>query len=297
MKRDPDAGRALAVALPKGSLQEATFALFKKAGYTVLLDSRSYFPFINDPEIKGRMLRAQEIARYVESGDLDCGFTGLDWTLENNASVKEVADLEYAKSSFRKVRWVLAVPENSPVKKIEHLEGKRVCTELVNYTKRYFKKHGVTAAVEYSWGATEAKVPDLADAIVELTETGSSLRANKLRIVDTVLESSTRFIANREAWKDPWKRKKMEDIALMLRGALAAEGQVGLKMNLPRAALETVSAVLPAMKNPTVSPLSDASWVAIEVILSEKAARDIIPDLKRAGACDIIEYKLSKIIE
>ena len=297
MKRDPDAGRALAVALPKGSLQEATFALFKKAGYTVLLDSRSYFPFINDPEIKGRMLRAQEIARYVESGDLDCGITGLDWTLENNASVKEVADLEYAKSSFRKVRWVLAVPENSPVKKIEHLEGKRVCTELVNYTKRYFKKHGVTAAVEYSWGATEAKVPDLADAIVELTETGSSLRANKLRIVDTVLESSTRFIANREAWKDPWKRKKMEDIALMLRGALAAEGQVGLKMNLPRAALETVSAVLPAMKNPTVSPLSDASWVAIEVILSEKAARDIIPDLKRAGACDIIEYKLSKIIE
>lgn len=297
MKRDSDPGRTLAIALPKGSLQEATFALFKKAGFNIVLDSRSYFPFINDPELKGRMLRAQEIARYVESGDLDCGITGLDWTLENNASVKEIASLEYAKSSFRKVRWVLAVPEDSPVKTVKHLQGKRVCTELVNFTKRYFKKNGVSATVEYSWGATEAKVPDLADAIVELTETGSSLRANKLRVVETILESSTRFIANKEAWKDPWKRKKMEDIALMLRGALAAEGQVGLKMNLPRAALAEISKILPAMKKPTVSPLSDESWVAIEVILSEKAARDIVPDLKRAGACDIIEYKLSKIIE
>ena len=289
--------RQLAIALPKGSLQEATFNLFRKAGYNVALNPRSYFPFINDPELKGRMLRAQEIARYVEAGDLDCGLTGLDWTKENNAKVHEVADFQYAKSSFRMVRWVLAVPENSKIKKLEDLEGKRVCTELVNFTRRYFKKRGVKAKVEYSWGATEAKVPDLADAIVELTETGSSLRANKLRVVETLLESSTRLIANRDAWKDPWKRKKMEDLCLMLQGALNAEGRVGLKMNLPRKSLDTITNTLPAMKNPTVSPLSDESWVAIEVILSEKTVREIVPDLKRAGACDIIEYKLSKVIE
>jgi ATP phosphoribosyltransferase len=288
--------RALTVALPKGSLQEATFALFKKAGYNVVLDRRSFFPYINDPELKGRMLRAQEIARYVQSGDLDCGLTGLDWVLENNAKVHEVADIRYAKSSFTTVRWVLAVPEDSPITRIEQLEGKRVCTELLQYTKRYFKKRKVKANIEFSWGATEAKVPDLADAIVELTETGSSLRANKLRIVETLLESSTRLIANTDSWNDPWKRKKIEDLALMLLGALNAEGKVGLKMNLPRAALDDVVRTLPSMKNPTVSPLSDTSWVAIEIIVSEKTAREIIPSLRRAGACDIIEYSLTKVI-
>jgi ATP phosphoribosyltransferase len=289
--------KTLKIALPKGSLQEATFALFRKAGYHVSLDSRSYFPYINDPELEGRMLRAQEIARYVETGDLDCGLTGHDWTMECGAKVKEVADFRYAKSSFAVVRWVLAVPEGSHIKTIKQLEGKRVCTELVNYTRKYFKDRGVKADIEYSWGATEAKVPDLADAIVELTETGSSLRANKLRIIDTILESSTRLVANRDAWKIPWKRKKMEDLALMLNGALKAEGQVGLKMNLPRTALPQVTKVLPSMKNPTVSPLSDDSWVAIEVIIDERTARELIPALKRAGACDIIEYKLSKVIE
>jgi ATP phosphoribosyltransferase len=289
--------RILCIGMPKGSLQEATFDLFQKAGYRVSLDRRSYFPYINDPELKGRMLRAQEIARYVESGDLDCGLTGHDWTMENNAKVKEVADLRYAKSSFAVVRWVLAVPEASSIKTVKDLEGKRVCIELVNFTKRWFKKHGVKAAVEYSWGATEAKVPDLADAIVELTETGSSLRANKLRVVDTLLESSTRFIANKDAWADPWKRKKMEDIALMLQGALNAQGKAGLKMNLPKPALNAVLKVLPAMKNPTVSSLADGEWLALETIVEESVVREIIPSLKRAGACDIIEYKLSKVIE
>ena len=289
--------RVLKIGMPKGSLQEATFELFRKAGYNVSVDRRSYFPYMDDEELCGRMLRAQEIARYVESGDLDCGLTGHDWTMENNARVKEVADLRYAKSSFAVVRWVLAVPEASPIKSIKDLEGKRVCTELVNYTKRYFKKHGVKAAVEYSWGATEAKVPDLADAIVELTETGSSLRANKLRVVDTLLESSTRFIANKEAWTNPWKRKKMEDIALMLQGALNAQGKAGLKMNLPKASLAAVLKVLPAMKNPTVSPLADGAWLALETIIDENVVRKIVPSLKRAGACDIIEYKLSKVIE
>jgi ATP phosphoribosyltransferase len=296
MRRQKNGEKTLSIVLPKGSLQESTFDLFRKAGWRLSIDARSYQPYIDDAELIGTMLRAQEIPRYVESGDFDCGLTGMDWVMENNSSVKEVADLTYAKSGFSKVRWVLAVPEESKITKIQHLEGKRVATELVSFTKRYFSHLGVKAHIEYSWGATEAKVPDLADAIVELTETGSSLKANKLRVIETILESSTRFIANRDAWKDPWKKKKMQDIGMMLQGAIDAEGKVGLKMNLPRAALDEVSRVLPSMRNPTVSPLSDNNWVAIEVVVPQKIVRDVIPALKRAGACDIIEYKLNKVI-
>lgn len=288
--------KTLKIAFPKGSLQQSTFELFKKAGYYIHLSERSYVPVIDDKEICGTMIRAQEIPRYVESGDFDCGLTGLDWVMENGASVKEVANLTYAKSGFSTVRWVLCVPEASKITKIEQLEGKRVATELEKYTKRYFAKHGVKAHIEYSWGATEAKVPELADAIVELTETGSSLRANKLRIIDTLLESSTRFVASHEAWKDPWKRKKIEGLCLMLTSVLNAEGMVGLKMNLPRASLAKIGKALPAMKNPTVSPLSDEKWVAIEVIVRHNALREILPALKAAGACDIIEYRLNKVI-
>lgn len=286
----------LKIGLPKGSLQESTFKLFRKAGFNIVLHSRSYKPSIDDPEIEGLMIRAQEIARYVEAGAIDVGLTGLDWIMENGAKVKEVSDLIYAKSGTGKVRWVLAVPEDSPVKKASDLEGKRIATELLKVTKKYFRKQGVNCDIEFSWGATEVKVPELVDAIVDVTETGSSLRANKLRIVDTILTSNTKLIANKEAWQDPWKKQKIQDIDLLLQGAMTAETFVGLKMNLPKDSLADVSGVLPSMKNPTVAPLSNGEWLAIEVVVEEKSVRDLIPRLKQAGACDIIEYKLTKVI-
>lgn len=288
--------KVLKLGLPKGSLQDSTIALFKRAGYNVVLNSRSYKPSIDDPELSGIMIRAQEIARYVEAGVIDAGLTGWDWILENNAKVKDVEDLVYAKTGTGFVRWVLAVPENSKIKKPEDLEGKRVSTELVKVTKKFFKDRGVKCDVEFSWGATEVKVPDLADAIVDVTETGSSLRAHNLRIVETVLETNTKFIVNHDSWKDPWKRQKIKDLVLLLQGALEAETKVGLKMNLPADKLQEVSKVLPSMKNPTVSQLSDGKWVAIEVVVDEKIVRDLIPRLKHAGACDIIEYRLNKVI-
>lgn len=288
--------KVLKIGLPKGSLQDSTIALFKKAGFNIVLGSRSYKPSIDDPELTGIMIRAQEIARYVEAGVIDVGLTGWDWILENNSKVKDVEDLVYAKTGTGFVRWVLAVPEDSKIKKPEDLEGKRISTELVKVTKKFFRDRGVKCDVEFSWGATEVKVPDLADAIVDVTETGSSLRANKLRIVETVLETNTKFIANHESWKDPWKKQKIKDLVLLLRGALEAETKVGLKMNLPCGSLGEVTKVLPSMKNPTVSQLSDGKWVAIEVVVDEKIVRDLIPRLKQAGACDIIEYRLNKVI-
>ncbi len=288
--------KILKIGLPKGSLEETTFALFRKAGFSVTLRDRSYKPSIDDPELSGMMIRAQEIARYVEVGAIDCGLTGWDWVVENNAKVKVVSDLIYAKRGTGIVKWVLAVPEASDIKSVKDLEGKRIATELVKGTQRFLKKHGVKCNVEFSWGATEVKVPDLADAIVDVTETGSSLRANKLRIVETILESNTKFISNNQAWEDPWKRQKMLDMNLLLQGALEAESKVGLKMNLPTGSLDAIVSVLPAMKNPTVSPLSDGKWIALEVVVEEKQVRDLIPQLKKAGACDIIEYKLTKVI-
>ena len=286
----------LKIGLPKGSLQETTFKLFKNAGYTIKLLERSYVPVIDDPEIEGLVIRAQEMARYVEDGILDMGITGYDWVLEQDAKVVDLVRLKYGKVGFRGVKWVVAVPEGSPIKKIEHLKGKKIATELVGFTKRFLKKKGIDAAVEFSWGATEVKPPLLADAIVEVTETGASLRANNLRIIDTILESETVLIANRNSWKDDWKKRKMENIMILLKGALLAEEKVGLKMNVPRGKLEKVSKILPSLHTPTISNLSDEKWVAIEVIIDEKVVRDIIPDLKRAGAQGIVEYPLSKVI-
>ncbi len=286
----------LRLGLPKGSLQEATGALFKRAGYTVTFSGRSYYPGIDDPEIECLLIRAQEMARYVEDGVLDCGLTGKDWILENRAKVVEMAELAYSKATSRPVRWVLAVPESSSVRSVRDLQGKRIATELVEVTKEYLRKHRVRAEVEFSWGATEVKPPRLADAIVEATETGSSLRANNLRIVDTILTSTTRFIANRTAERDPWKRKKMENLVLMLQGAVAADGKVGLMMNVPKAALKKILSLLPALQKPTVAPLSDAKWCDVTTIIDEKLARDLIPALKDAGARGIVEYPLNKII-
>lgn len=294
-KKEPAAKR-LVLGLPSGSLQETTLHLFRRAGFNITVSGRSYFPYIDDPEMKIMLLRAQEVSRWVEAGSLDAGLTGHDWILESGANVKDVCDLVYAKTGTGMVRWVLAVPEDSKIKRAEDLKGKRIATELVGVTKKYFADKGVKVDVEFSWGATEVKVPDLADAIVDVTETGNSLRANKLRIVETLMESNTKLIANRAAWKDPWKKQKIEDLALLLAGALNAEGRVGLKMNLPQKALPKVIGVLPSMKNPTVSPLSESGWVAIEVVIEEKIVRKIIPQLKSAGACDIIEYKLNKVI-
>lgn len=283
--------------LPKGSLQEATFSLFRKAGYRfVIHNSRSYFPATDDPELEAMLLRPQEMARYVADGVLDAGLAGHDYVVESGADVAEVAELTYSKLTARPYRWVLAVPGDSPVQSARDLQGKRIATELVNVTRRYLQRHGVEASVEFSWGATEVKVPYLADAIVEGTETGSTLRAHGLRIVDTILESTTRLIANHAALQDGWKREKMENIALMLRGALGAEGMVGLKMNVPKANLQDVIGMLPAMKNPTIAPLADDGWVALETILSETAVRDLIPKLKRAGAEGLVEYPLNKVI-
>ncbi len=283
--------------LPKGSLQEATLQLFKRAGFHLTITERSYFPSIDDEEIEVILLRAQEMSRYVEAGALDGGITGNDWILENGSDVVKVADLSYSKQGFGPVRWVLAVPVDSKVMRPKDLEGKRLATELVALTKSYLKSHKVNATVEFSWGATEAKVgTDLVDAIVELTETGASLRANKLRIVDTICTSTTQLIANKAGWKDPWKRKKLESIVTLLKGAIAAESKVGLKMNVSKKHLKSVLGILPAIKKPTVSPLSTGGWFAIETVLDEKGVRTLIPELKKAGAEGIIEYSLNKII-
>lgn len=288
--------QTLKIALPKGSLQESTYRLFERAGWKISTSSRSYFPRMDDPELEAILIRAQEIARYVEDGVMDCGLTGRDWVMENEADVVEVCALVYAKQEARPVRWVVAVPEASDIHTIQDLQGKRIATELVGATKRFLAQHGVSAHVEFSWGATEAKVPTLVDAIVDVTETGSSLRANNLRILTTVIESVTALVANRVAWEDPWKRRKLEQLAMLLQGALLAEGRVGLKMNVPSDHLGRVISLLPAMKGPTISTLTDETWVAVETVIDEKVVREIIPQLKAAGAQDIIEYPLNKII-
>ena len=286
----------LKLGIPKGSLENATVDLFRRAGFNITTSSRSYFPAIDDPEMECMLIRAQEMARYVEDGVLDAGLTGLDWVEEVGADIHVVADLVYAKQSFGKVRWVLAVPESSAFQTVRDLEGKTIATELVATTKRYLARNGVTAKVEFSWGATEVKPPVLADAIVEVTETGSSLRANKLRIVETVLESNTQLIANKTSWADDWKRQKLEDLKLLLDGAIAALGKVGLMLNVHCDNLETVLKVLPALKRPTVSHLSDSDWLAVNTILDESTVRTIIPRLKQAGAEGIVEYPLNKIV-
>jgi ATP phosphoribosyltransferase len=286
----------LKLGIPKGSLENATIDLFRRAGFNITTSSRSYFPVVDDPDMECMLIRAQEMARYVEDGILDAGLTGLDWVSEVGADIEAVANLIYAKQSFGKVRWVLAVPEASPVKTVQDLEGKIIATELVATTKRYLASYGVTAKVEFSWGATEVKPPELADAIVEVTETGSSLRANKLRIVETVLESNTQLIANKAAWQDPWKRNKLQDLKLLLDGAIAALGKVGLMLNVHKDSLDAVLQVLPALRRPTVSHLSDGEWLAVNTILDESTVRTIIPRLKQAGAEGIVEYPLNKIV-
>jgi ATP phosphoribosyltransferase len=286
----------LRLGIPAGSLQEATAELFRKAGYKISYTSRSYYPAIDDPEIQCTLIRAQEMPRYVEDGSLDCGLTGYDWVLENEAKVVELAELVFAKMSRRPVRWVLAVPIDSPVRSVQDLQGKRVATELVGVTRRWLSEHGVKAHVEFSWGATEVKPPRLADAIVDVTETGSSLKANNLRVVAELLQSTTRFIANEDAAAHPWKRPKMDDIVLMLQGAMAAEGKVGLMMNVRVSDLDAVLKILPALQNPTISSLSDKHWVAINTIIDESIVRHIIPQLKAVGATGIVEYPLNKII-
>jgi ATP phosphoribosyltransferase len=287
----------LKLGIPAGSLQEATGELFRKAGYKVTFASRSYYPAIDDPEIQCTLIRAQEMPRYVQDGSLDCGLTGHDWVQENDARIVELAELIFSKVSKRPVRWVLAVPEDSPVRSVKDLQGKRIATEVVNLTRRWLARHGVEAHVEFSWGATEVKPPRLADAIVEVTETGSSLRANNLRIIADVLQSTTRFIANERACADPWKKQKMDDLVLMLQGAMAAEGKVGLMMNVRKTELPAVLQILPALQTPTVSSLSDADWVAVNTILDESVVRHIVPQLKQAGARGIVEYPLNKIID
>ncbi len=288
--------KILKLGLPKGSLQDSTFRLFQKAGWKISVGSRSYIPTINDPELSGLLIRAQEMAGYVEKGVLEAGLTGRDWKTEQNADVQEVCELRYAKAGFSPIRWVVAVPNDSPIKTVKDLEGKRIATELVGFTKRYLQEKGIKADVEFSWGATEVKPPVLVDAIVELTETGSSLRANNLRIVETILESTTVLVANKKAWADPWKREKIENIAMLLQGAIDAEEKVGLKLNAPKKNLEEILKKLPALHTPTVSTQSDQDWVAVEVIVDEKTVREIIPALKRAGASGIVEYPLNKVI-
>lgn len=289
--------RRLRLGIPSGSLQEATAELFRRAGYTITFSSRSYYPDIDDEEIECLLIRAQEMARYVEEGILDAGITGHDWVLETEADVHEICELVFSKVSRRPVRWVLCVPEDSPVKQVKDLEGKRIATEAVGLTKRFLAKHGVTAKVEFSWGATEVKPPRLADAIVEVTETGNSLRANNLRIVTEIIQSTTRFIANKTAYQDPWVREKLDNIALMLESCLAAEGKVGLMMNVRRDNLQEVLDQLPSLQSPTVASLSDPDWVDVNAIVSEKFVRTIIPKLKAVGARGIVEYTINKIIE
>lgn len=286
----------LVLGLPKGSLQEATFQILAKAGFNVRSGSRSYAPSCDDPDLDLRLIRAQEISRYVELGVLDAGITGYDWITENGSQVEMVAELIYAKQGMRPVRWVLAVPNDSPIRTAADLQGKRIATEAVGLTRRYLEANGVTAEVEFSWGATEAKAPELVDAIVELTETGSSLRANNLRIVETVLESTTRLIANRNAWGEEWKRAKIDQIAVLMKGALAAEGKVLLKLNAPAGAVRTIVEILPSLHAPTVNTLDSAGWAAIESVVEERVVREIIPRLKKAGAEGIIELPLNKVI-
>jgi ATP phosphoribosyltransferase len=288
--------KLLRFGLPKGSLQDATIEKMAKAGFNISVSNRSYIPYVDDPELEIRMIRAQEISRYVEHGYLDCGITGHDWIEENGSKVHEVGEFQFSKVSRQPTRWVLAVPENSPIKSVKDLRGKRIATEVVNLTRRYLRQHKVKAEVEFSWGATEVKAHELVDAIVEITETGSSLRANKLRIVDTLLESTPRLIANSRSWKNSWKRQKIETLALLLRGALEAEAKVGLKMNIAQANLGTLLRTLPALRNPTISSLSLQGWVAVETIIDEHIVRELIPALKAAGAEGIIEYPLNKVV-
>ncbi len=294
--RENNKKHILKIGLPKGSLQESTFHYLAKAGFSFSTRERSYFPSIDDDEIEGILIRAQEIARYVEDGVFDAGFTGKDWVLETGADVIEVADLQYARQSLRPVKWVLAVPNDSPIKKVEDLEGKRIATEVVNLTRTFLEKRGVHAEVEFSWGATEVKTPSLVDAIVEVTETGSSLRANNLRIVETLLVSTTRMIVNKASWNDPWKKQKINNLVMLLQGAIQAVGRVGLKMNVEKSKVDNVVGILPAMKNPTIASLHNPGWVALEIIVEEKTVRELIPKLKQAGAQDIIEYPLNKVI-
>src|SRR5579862_6139182 len=282
--------------LPKGSLQEATLQKMAKAGFNISVSSRSYIPYVDDPELEIRLIRAQEISRYVEHGYLDCGITGHDWIKENSSKVHEVGVFQFNKATRQTARWVLAVPESSPIKSVKDLRGKRIATELVHMTRKYLRKHKVKAEVEFSWGATEMKAHELVDAIVDITETGSSLRANKLRIVDTLLSSTPRLIANHDSWRDAWKRKKIETLALLLKGALEAESKVGLKMNISEKNLASLLKSLPALRNPTVSSLSTKGWVAVETIIDEHVVRELIPQLKAAGAEGIIEYPLNKVV-
>ena len=288
--------KVLKLGIPKGSLQDATIALFERAGWRIYASGRSYFPTIDDTEIECMLVRAQEMARYVEQGHLDAGLTGHDWVLENQTDVEYVTSLTYSKASRQKVKWVLAVPEDSPFHKPEDLAGMTIATELVEFTKRYFAGKNIPVKVEFSWGATEVKPPMLADAIVEVTETGSSLRANRLRIIETLMESETQFIANKESYQDAWKKEKIDSLALMLNGAMAAQGQVGLMLNVGKANLDAVLGVLPAINSPTISQLSDPDWVALNTILEESLVRDVIPKLKAAGATGIVEYPLSKVV-
>lgn len=286
----------LMLGLPKGSLQDATIKLFGKAGFNISVSSRSYRPSIDDEQLDGRFVRAQEVSRYVEHGYFDCGLTGQDWVLENASDVVEVCDLVYSRASNKRSRWIIAVPEASPVQSIQDLEGKRIATEVVNITRQYLKDNGVNAEVEFSWGATEVKVPDLVDAIVDLTETGNSIRANKLRIVDTLLYTNTVLIANKVSWENPEKRKKIESIAMLLQAALEAQSKVGLKLNIEKSKLDSILADLPALRNPTINRLTDEAWVALDTIIDEKVVREIIPELKKRGAEGIIEYPLNKVV-
>lgn len=291
-----DIENKLMLGLPKGSLEESTIRLFAKAGYQITKSSRSYRPTFDDPTLDGRFLRAQEVSRYIENGYFDCGLTGQDWVKENGSDVVEICDLVYSRASNKKSRWVLCVPEASNVKTVKDLEGKRIATEIVNTTNAFLKKNGVNAGVEFSWGATEMKVPDLVDAIVDLTETGNSLRANKLRIVDTLLTTNTVFVANKEALKNPWKKKKIETIALLLTSALESASKVGLKLNIEVDKLESILADLPSLRKPTINKLADEKWVAIDTIIDEAIVREIIPELKSRGAEGIVEYPLNKVV-
>ena len=287
----------LRLGIPKGSLQEATVVLFRKAGWRLRVNPRSYYPEVDDPELSCTLVRAQEMSRYVENGTLDAGITGLDWTLENESQVEVVCDLVYSKASFRPARWVLAVPEGSPIQKAEDLQGKKVATELVNFTRRYFSQRGIQVEVEFSWGATEAKaVEGLADAIVEVTETGTTLQAHQLRVVEVVLETHPQLIANHRAWADPWKRQKLEQLSMLLQGALQAERMVGLKMNVPRERLQEVIAMLPSLSSPTVAGLYDQQWFSVETVTTEDQVRELIPKLRQLGAQGIIEYSLNKVV-
>jgi ATP phosphoribosyltransferase len=295
-KKEPQAQPKLRLGLPKGSLQEATLEKMAKAGWNVSVSSRSYVPYVDDPELEIRLIRAQEISRYVDHGYLDCGITGHDWVIENDSDIHEVGEFLFSKATRQAARWVLCVPETSKVQSVKDLEGKRIATEVVNITKKYLKKNGVKAEIEFSWGATEMKAHEMVDAIVDITETGSSLRANKLRIVDTLLTSTPRLITSHAAWGDPWKRRKIEVLAMLLKGALDAEAKVGLKLNILRKNLDSILQQLPALRNPTISQLSQADWVAVETIIDEHTVRELIPQLKAAGAEGIIEYPLNKVV-